>query len=217
VRKSGLAISSSLLPPPLTPSRSKAKRDYVTLACRTTPQSQRIVPSSQWSDDDQPRPESASSLEANRDQFIPHPGEESDSCPDTLTLPPLSDVSLLPSSTSSLTPVKHRASSLRTVIRSSKEYSPKTNLHACNSAYMKTDPLSLSYSRTVSLLSSDPADRGQNSQIVPTSQFDEVDLKAPSQSLLFICPTIPPQTNRRDMARSVERYSHLSFFLFTWF
>ena len=212
-RKSGPVISSSLLPPPMTPSRSKAKRDHVARACRTTPQSQRIVPSSQWSDDDQPRPESASSLEANRDPFTLHHREESDSCLDALALPPSLDVSLRPSSTLSLTPAKYRAApSLRTVIGSNKGYSPKTNLQACNSAYAKTGPLSLSYTRTVSLLFSDAADRGQSSQIVPTSQFDEVDLKVPSQSLLFICPTLPPQMNHRDMASSVGWYSHLFVF-----
>jgi hypothetical protein len=211
-RKSGPVISSSLLPPPRTPSRLKAKRDHVALACRTTPQSQRIVPSSQWSDDDQPRSESASLLEANRDPFTFRHREESDSCLDTSALPPSPDVSLRPSSTLSLTPAKHKAPSLRTVIGSSKGYSPKTNLHACNSAYVETGPLSLSYTRTASLLFSDSADRGQSSQIVPTSQFDEVELKVPSQSLLFIRPTLPPQLNHRDMTSSVGWYSHLAFF-----
>jgi hypothetical protein len=204
-RKNGPVISSSLLPPPSTPSHSKAKRDHVAFACRTTPQSQRIVPSSQWSDDDQPRPESASSLEANIDSSTLRHKEESDSCLDALALPPSPDVSLPPSSTLSLTPAKHRAPSLRTVVGSSKGYSPKTNLHA-----VKTGPLSLSYTRTVASLFSDAVDRGQSSQIVPTSQFDEVDFKVPSQTL-FIYPTLPPQMNHRDMASSVGWYSHLSF------
>ena len=208
VKKSGPAIPSLSLRPPLTPSHSKTKSDHIARACRTTPHSQRIVPSSQWSDDDQPSAELASSLEANRDPFSLCHREEPNSCPDGLILPPL-DIPSRYSSIASLTPIKLRTPTLLAVSGSSKEPSSKTALNICNTGNIKTGPLTLSSSpRTVSLSS---RDRGQCSQIVPTSQFDEIDLKWSSQSFIFARPTLPPQTNHCDMTPSVERCSHLFF------
>jgi len=212
VIESGPAIPSLVLQPPLTPSRSKTKPDHIAVTYRTTPHSQRIVPSSQWSDDDQPCIQPASSLEENRGIFSHHRKEEPDCCPNELALPPPPDVISRPFSTSSLTPVKRRTPTLLTFAEPSKECS-KTNLYASDAGYMKTGPLFLSGSpRTVSLSCSVLVDRGQSSQIVPTSQFDEIELKVPTQSLPVACPTLPPQTNRRNMTPSDERCSHLSFF-----
>jgi hypothetical protein len=209
VIESGPAIPSLVLQPPLTPSRSKTKPDHIAVAYRTTPHSQRIVPSSQWSDDE-PGTELASLLEENRGLFSHHRREEPDCRPNELALPQPPDVISRPS-TSSLTPVARRPPTILTFAEPSKEYS-KTNLYASDAGYMKTGPPFLSSSRTVSLSCSVLVGRSQNSQIVPTSQFDEIELKVPTQSLPVACPTLAPQTNRRNMTPSVERCSHLSVF-----
>jgi hypothetical protein len=209
VKKSGPVIPSLSLRPPLTPSRSKTKSDHIARACRTTPHSQRIVPSSQWSDDYQLSVESASSLETNRDPFSFCHQEEPNSCPDGLTLRPPPDIPSRYDSMASLAPIKLRTPTLLTVSGTSKESHPKTALNTGNT---KTGPLTLSSSSPTVSISS--RGRDQCSQIVPTSQFDEIDLKWPSQSFLFARPTLPPQTNHRDMAPFVERCSHLFSFFF---
>lgn len=209
-KNSGPVIPSLSLRPPLTPSRSKTKSDHIARACRTTPHSQRIVPSSQWSDDVQPSTESASSLEANRDPFSLCHREEPNPCPGGLALPPPPDIPSRYSSVISLTPIKLRTPTLLAISGSSKEPSSKTALNICNTGNIKTGPLTLSSSPRTESLSS--RDQGQCSQIVPTSQFDEIDLKWSSQSFLFACPTLPPQTNLPNIAPSVERCSHLFFF-----
>lgn len=207
VKKSGPVVPSLSLRPPLTPSRSKTKSDHIIRACRTTPHSQRIVPSSQWSDDYQPSVELASSLEAIRDPFSVSHREEPNSCPDGLTLRPPPDIPSRYSSIASLAPIKFRTPTLLAISGTSKESSSKAALNTGNT---KTGPLTLSSSSPTVSISS--RDHGQCSQIVPTSQFDEIDLKWSSQSVLFACPTLPLQTNHRDVAPSVERCSHLFFF-----
>ena len=96
------SIASFSLPPqpPLTPSRPKSKPNHIPLTHRTTPHSQRIVPSSQWSDDEQPN--AAPSLKADRDPFLLRRTDESGSCPDDLTFLPPSDVPAQSLSTLSL-------------------------------------------------------------------------------------------------------------------
>ena len=208
VTKSGPAVIPSLsLRPPLTPSRSKTRSDHIARACRTTPHSQRIVPSSQWSDDYQPHVESTSSSEANKDPFFLCHREESSSCPDGLSLPPPPDTLSQYSSMASLTPINLRTPALLAISGSSKESCSKAALNTCNTENIKTGPLTLTSSPRTASLSS--RGQGQCSQIVPTSQFDEIDLKWSSQSFLPACPTLPPQTNHRDIPPSIERCSHL--------
>jgi hypothetical protein len=207
---SGPTIPSFPLRPPLTPSRPRNKPDQIPLFHRTTPHSQRIVPSSQWSDDEQPT--SASTLEANRDPFLLRRTEESDSCLDDTTLPPPSDVpSSSPFSTSSLTPAKSRISGYSTFtgLVSGQRRSLENNLDNGNSGNTRTHPMSLSGSSRSVLLSSSGFGRSQSSQIEPTSQIDEIELKFSSQRL-FATPILP-QTNQCDMVPSIERYSYLLF------
>lgn len=211
VLNSGPAISS-FPRPPLTPSRPRSKPGHIPLVHRTTPHSQRIVPSSQWSDDEQSN--SASTSEANRDPFLLRRTEESDSCLDDMTLPPPSDV--FPSSpnfsTSSLTPAKSRISGYPTFtgLVSVQRRSLENNLDNGNSGNTRTNPMSLSGSSRSVLLSSSGFGRSQSSQIEPTSQMDEIELKFSSQRL-FATPILSPQTNQCDMVPSIERYSYLLF------
>jgi hypothetical protein len=208
VINSGPTIPSFLPRPPLTPSRPRSK----PLVHRTTPQSQRIVPSSQWSDDEQSN--TASSLEANRDIFLLHRTEEYDSCPDELSLPPPSDVPSRSFSTSSLAPVKFRVPACPTFIElaGGQGCSRENSLDTGNAENTRR-PLSLSGSSRFSLPSSNglgPQDRGQCSQIEPTSQIDEIELKVLSQRL-FVDPILSAQANHCEVVPSVERYSHMLF------
>lgn len=217
--------SFSLSPqPPLTPSRPKSKPDHIARAHRTTPHSQRIAPSSQWSDDEQPN--AAPSLEANRDPFLLHHTDESGSGPDDLTFLPPSDVPTQSLSTLSLTPAKVGASTHPTFIEPAggHGWSLETNLDTGDTGDTRTRPLSLKLSdSSQSVLWSsndlDLRDRGQNSQIEPTSQLDEIEWKALSQRLPFVDPIPSSQTNNFDIVPSVERCGYLILFLVysTWY
>jgi hypothetical protein len=206
--------------PPRTPSRPKSKPDHIPLAHRTTPHSQRIVPSSQWSDDEQPN--AISSLEANRDPFLLHRTDESGSCPDDLTFLPPSDVPSQSLSTLSLTSVKVGVSAHPTFIEPAggQGWSLENNLDTGDT---RTRPLSFKLSdssRSVLWSSNDLGlrDRGQNSQIEPTSQLDEIELKALSQRFPFVDLIPSPQNNNCDIVPSVERCGFLILFLVytTW-
>ena len=155
--ESGPAIPPHLLQPPLTPSRTKTNPNCLTTVFRTTPHSQRIVPSSQWSIDE---PVSASSIEANVLDSDPFLTQEPDSDPHKLTLPPLAPIDILSRSPTILS-----------------DHSSTGDFSNTNTG---PPPLS-SFPRSVSLSSSGsgPQYRSQSSQIVPTSQLDEIELKAP--------------------------------------
>ena len=216
VLNSGPTIPSFPPRPPLTPSRPRSKLDHIPLVHRTTPHSQRIVPSSQWSDDEQPN--SASALEVNRDPFLLRRTEETDSCLDDMTLPPPSDVSSSPSfSTSSRNSAKSRISGYPTFtgLVSGQKRSLKNHLDDGNARNTRTHPMSLSGSSRSVLLASSGFGQSQSSQIEPTSQIDEIEMKASSQRLPFAGPILSLQTNQCDMVPSVERYSYL-FFSSTW-
>ena len=212
--------SFSLSPqPPLTPSRPKSKPDRVPLVHRTTPHSQRIVPSSQWSDDEQPN--AAPSLEANRDPFL-HRIDESGSSPNDLTFFPPSDVPKQSLSTLSPTSVKVGASAHPTFIEPAggQGWSLENNLDAGDAGDTRTHPLSFKLpdsSRSVLWSSNDLVvpDPGQDSQIEPSSQLDEIELKALSQRLPFVDPPIPsPPTSNCDRVPSFERCGYLKIFWF---
>jgi hypothetical protein len=218
--------SFSLFPrPPLTPSRSKNKPDRIPLVHRTTPHSQRIVPSSQWSDDEQPN--AAPSLGANRDPFLLHRTDESGSCPDDPTFLPPSDVPKQSLSTWTPTSIKVGVSAHPTFIEPAggQGWSLENNLDTGDTGDTRTRPLSFKLpdaSRSVLWSSSDLGvrDRGQNSQIEPTSQLDEIELKALSQHLPFVDPISSPQTSNCDIVPSVEpRCDYLISFLVcsTWY
>ncbi len=211
------AIPSFTPRPPLTPSRPNRKPDHISLPHRTTPHSQRIVPSSQWSDDEQPN--AACSSEANRDPFLHHI-EESSSCPDDLTFLPPSDVPSQSFSTLSPTSVKVGVSAHPTFVEpaSGQGWSLENNPDTWNAGDTRTRPLSLRDSSRFVLWSSNSiglGDRGQHSQIVPTSQFDEIELNALSQRLPFV-DTIPsPQTKNCGLVHSVERCCYALFVYFS--
>ena len=214
------AIASfSLSPqPPLTPSRPKSKPGHTPLVHRTTPHSQRIVQSSQWSDDEQPN--AAPSLEANGDPFLLYRTGEPSSCPDDLSFLPPSDVptrSLLPLSPKS---VKVGVSAHPTFIEPAggQGWSLENNLDVEDTGDTRTrpPPFQLSDSPRSVLWSSndlDLRDRGQNSQFEPTSQLDEIELRALSQPLPFVDPISSPQANNCDKVPSVERCGYLILFL----
>jgi hypothetical protein len=219
------AIPSFPLPPqsPLTPSRPKSKPGHIPLTHRTTPQSQRIVPSSQWSDDEQP--DAAPSLEANRNPFLLHRTDASGSCPDDLTFLPPSDVPTQFLSTLSPTSIKVGVSAHPTFIEPAggQGWSLENNFDTGDTGDMRTRPLpfKLSDSSQSALWSSNDfglRDRGQNSQIEPSSQLDEIELKALSQRLSLLDPIPSPQTKDCDMVPSVERCGYLILFLVysTW-
>jgi hypothetical protein len=204
--------SFSLIPqPPLTPSRPKSKPDRDTpLTHRTTPHSQRIVPSSQWSDDEQP--DTAPSLETNRNPFLLHRTDESGSCPDDLTFLPPSDVPTRSLSTLSPTSAKVGTSAHPTFIEyaGGQGWSLENNPNTGDTGDTRTRPLPFKLPdspRSVLWSSNDLGfrDRGQNSQIEPTSQLDEIELNALSQRPPFVDPIPSPQTNNCDIIPSVER------------
>jgi hypothetical protein len=204
--------------PPQTPSRPKSNPDHIPLTHRTTPHSQRIVPSSQWSDDEQP--DAAPSLEANRNPFLLHRTDESGSCPEDLTFLPPSDAPTQSLSTLSLTSTKAGVSAHPTFIEPSggQGWSLETNPDTGDTGDTGSRPLPFKLSdssRSVLWSSNDLGlrDRGQNSQIEPTSQLDEIELKALSQRLPFFDPIPSPQTNNCDIVPSVERCGYLISFL----
>ena len=210
----GQAIPSfSLSPqPPLTPSRPKRKPDHIYLAHRTTPHSQRIVPSSQWSDDEQPNP--AHSSEANKDFSLFHRTDKSGSCPGNLTslspsdVPTQSSPTLLPTSGVFAYPTFiEPAGGLG--------WSLENNLDTGDT---RTRPLSFKLSdpsRSALWSSNDLGlrDRDQDSQIEPTSQLDEIELKALSQRLPFVDLIPSPQTTNCDAVTSVGRCDYLILLL----
>lgn len=199
--------------PPLTPSRPKRKPDHIPLAHRTTPHSQRIVPSSQWSDDEQP--DAAHSSEAKKD-FLLHRTDESGSCLDDLTSFPPSDTPTRSSSTA----VKVGVSTHPTFIEPAGGlgWSLENNFDAGDTGDTRTRLLSFKLSdpsRSALWSSNDlgPWGRGQNSQIEPTSQLDEIELKAPSQRFPSVDLNLSPQTTNRDAVSSVDRCGYLILFL----
>ncbi|KAI0303202.1 hypothetical protein BC826DRAFT_336397 [Russula brevipes] len=210
VMQMGFAIPSPILRPPLTPPRSKSKSNSVALARRTTPHSQRIVPSSQWSDDEQPS--SAPSLEEDRNPFLLRHTDEPDSCTNAVALPPPYDVGSRPPSGSSRTPVKLKTSVPKTLIEPHEQCSLK------NSYDSGSMTVALRTLQSVPLSSSGCALRYQNqsSQIVPTSQLEEIELEVRSQGIHLVCPGAPPQTNHFEMMPSVERCSRLFVFSLAW-
>lgn len=199
--------------PPLTPSRPKNKPDRSPLTHRTTPHSQRIVPSSQWSDDEQP--DAAPSLEANRNPFLLHRLDESGSSPGDLAFLPPSDVPTQSLSTLSLASAKAGVSAHPTFIEPaggqgwSLENNPDTG-----DTRSRLLPFKLSDSSRSVLWSSndlDLRDRGHNNQIEPTSQLDEIELKGLSQRLSFVDPIPSPQTNDCHTVVSIGRCGHLTY------
>jgi len=182
------SISSIVIRPPVTPSRSKTKPDHIASAFRSTPHSQRIVPSSQWSDDEQSNLDP--SRETNKYSFVDdlHHTEEPDTCANETALPATRDVPSRAFLASSLASAKFSAPALLTFIEPSSGYA--------GNGGRKTGTLSLASSpRSKSLFSNAcwPRDGGRSSQIEPTSQFDEIEMN-PCQSLL-VCPILPLQTN----------------------
>ncbi len=160
----------------------------------------------------------ASLLEANRDPFLLHRTEVPDLRPygQTLRLP--SDVPSQSFSTLSLTSVKAGVSAHPTFIEpaSGQGWSLENNPDTGSAEDTRTPSLSLSGFSRSALWSSNglgPRDRDQNSQIEPTSQFDEIELKALSQRLPFIDPIPSLQIKNSNMASSVEQCIYLLFFL----
>ena len=164
------SVTQSGSPLPQTPSRSKSKID-VDHTARTTPHSQRIVPSSQYFDDEQAS--LVSSLEGiadGRDPFLlPHsrgPDEE-------LALP-------------SLFKLPHPPSRVPTSLSSSSLPFASVSSNGCSSRH-----------------------RSHNSQIVPTSQFDEVELILSSDTQALPLPVRSPQVKHDKNAPSLKRYTRL--------
>ena len=164
---------SVALPFPQTPSRSKTKFDvdHTAHTPRTTPHSQRIVPSSQYFADEQAS--LASSLERivdGRDPFLLHQRRDPD---EELTLP-------------SLFKLPHPPTRAPTTVSSS----------------------SLPFA-SVSSNSRGSRLRSQNSQVVPTSQFDEVELKFSSDSQAIPLPVRSPLVKYDKIALSLKPYARL--------
>ena len=168
------SVAQSGLPLPQTPSRSKSKFDvdHTARTTRTTPHSQRIVPSSQYFDDEQAS--LASSLEGIADErddpFLLPNSREPD---EDLALPSLFKLPYPPSRA----PTSVSSSSLPFASVSS---------NGCSSRH-----------------------RSQNSQIVPTSQFDEVELGFSSETQAVPLPVRSPLVNHDKNAPSLKRYIHL--------
>ncbi len=171
VTQNGSSFCSSV---PHTPSRSKTKHiDHTVLAPRTTPQSQRMVPSSQFIADEQNC--SASSLEVivgGKDPFLLYNPREHGHRSEELALPPLFKVPPYPLARVPTAPSS--SSSLPFASVSS---------GACSFRH-----------------------RSQTSQIEPTSQFDEVELKF-SQAIQP--PVLCHQANHDTSASTIKRYSRL--------
>ncbi|KAN0127484.1 hypothetical protein V8E53_014696 [Lactarius tabidus] len=158
------SVAQAGLPFPQTPSRSKTKFDvdHTTHTPRTTPQSQRIVPSSQFFADEQAS--LASSLERIADGGDPFQSREPD---EELTLPSLFKLPLPPT----------RA--------------PTTVSSSFPFASVSSNGFSSRH-------------RSQNSQIVPTSQFDEVELKFSSDSQAIPLPVRSPLAKHNKSALSLK-------------
>jgi hypothetical protein len=204
--QSGPIIPLHLPHPPLTPSRTKTKPNHVTRSYRITPQSQRIVPSSQWSIDEQ-APDSQASMEENSDPFLPQ--QE----PKGLILLPLATLDAPSRSPTipSLAPVKSGVSALPTFISPGRKSSWKDLPSTGDISNMTTRPPSLSSSPRSASLSSNgygPRHQSQSSQFVPTSQFDEIELNFPSGNIAA-SPSHPPRMNHSEASCSAKRCGHV--------
>ena len=164
---------SVALPFPQTPSRSKTKFDidHTTHTPRTTPHSQRIVPSSQYFADEQASLASSPERTVDgRDPFLPHQRRDPD---EELTLPSLFKLPHPPMRA----PTKYSSSSLPFASVSSND---------CSSRH-----------------------RSQNSQIVPTSQLDEVELRFSSDSQAIPLPVRSPLVKHDKISLSLKPYVRL--------
>lgn len=166
VAQSGSSVRS---PFPQTPSRSKTKTDadHTARTSRTTPHSQRIVPSSQYFADEQTG--WASSLGGSsqgRDPFYLRHAREHDRYSEELALPSLFKLPPHPPS---------RAPSV-----------PSSSL-----PFASVSSIGCSFQH-----------RSQNSQIEPTSQFDEVELRF-SQAIPL--PVRSPQAKHDKDASSIKQ------------
>ena len=164
---------SVALPSPQTPSRSQTKFDvdHTAHTPRTTPHSQRIVPSSQYFADEQAS--LASSLERTvdgRDPFLLRQRRDPD---EELTLPSVFKLPHPPTRA----PTKYSSSSLPFASVSSND---------CSSRH-----------------------RSQNSQIVPTSQLDEVELRFSSDSQAIPLPVRSPLVKHDKISLSLKPYVRL--------
>jgi hypothetical protein len=211
--QSGPAIPSHLSRPPLTPSRTKPQLNLSSRAHRTTPHSQRIVPSSQWSVDEQVLDSSMETNGPNSDPFILLHQQEPDSGAHELILPQLGTADLPSRSPtiSSLTPVKSDACALPSSIGSGSGTCPWRGLPSTgNISGTKTRPPSLSSSlHPVSLYLSGygPRHQSQSSQVVPTSQFDEIELKVPSRNVTVSSMRLT-QLVHSEAASCIKRCGH---------
>lgn len=172
VAHSGSSVLS-LLPRTPSPFKTKIDTNYTARTSRTTPQSQRIVPSSQTQYFADEQTISASLLEGNadgRDPFLlPHPSQH-DRRSEDLALPSLFKLPLYP-----LSRAPTASSSLPSALVSSS---------GCGFRY-----------------------QSQNSQIEPTSQFEEVELRFSSDA-----QATPPQAKNASL---IKRYFRLVILL-TW-
>ncbi|KAI9466812.1 hypothetical protein BJY52DRAFT_20668 [Lactarius psammicola] len=166
--QSGSSVRSAF---PQTPSRSKTKNDIGHTTPRTTPHSQRIVPSSQWFADEQ-----TSSLEGNvdgRNPFLLHLAREHDSCPEELAVPSLFKLPPYPPS---------RA--------------PTVSSSFLPFASVSSNGFSFPH-------------RSQNSQIEPTSQFEEVELRFLSDAQVRSSPVRSPHAKHDRNVSPIKRYADL--------
>ena len=149
---------------PQTPSRSKSKSTP-----RTTPHSQRIVPSSQYFSDE--LASLASSLGKTADESDPFTLNHSREPDEELILPSLFKLPYPPS----------RAPT--SVSSSSLPFASVSSI-GCTSQH-----------------------RSQNSQIVPTSQLDEVELRFSSESQVIAPPVCSSPVKHSNNASSLKRYA----------
>jgi hypothetical protein len=158
-----VAQSGSFLPQ--TPSRSKSKIDAHTP--RTTPHSQRIVPSSQYfADELASLASSLGKIADERDPFTLNHSREPD---EELILP-------------SLFKIPHPPSRAPTSVSSSSLPFASVSSNGCSSRH-----------------------RNQNSQIVPTSQLDEVELRFLSESQAIPPPVCSSPVKHSNNASSLKR------------
>lgn len=167
VAQSGSSIRS---PFPQTPSRSKTKND-IDHTPRTTPHSQRIVPSSQWFADEQTS--SLEGIDDGRDPFLLHPAREHDCRPEEFPVPSLFKLPPYP-------PSRAPTASSSSLPFASVSLNGWSSLH-----------------------------RSQNSQIEPTSQFEEVEMRFSSDAQAIPPPVRSPQVKHDKSASSIKRYARL--------
>ncbi|KAI9507714.1 hypothetical protein F5148DRAFT_1284872 [Russula earlei] len=183
--QSGPAISPPVIRSPLTPSRPKSKPNHIAVAYRTTPHSQRIVPSSQWSDDEEPSQDSLLEAERISYPYLAHHAEEPEPCSNGLAHSLSFNVPLQSSLATLLPLAKLNASATEP----SKNCSNKSD--SGNAGGVKGCPLSLNISAMwLSSSNYGPRDGSQSGQIEPTSQFDEIEMACSSQSPFCECPNL---------------------------